>query len=249
MNRHKKASAQSKAVIPTADKAFLAAYRPSDFPKPSVAVDIVALTVKDSLLHVLLVKRGESPFRGRWALPGGFVRVGQGDDRGESLEGALARELIEETGLSIDDVYAEQLGAFGDPDRDPRMRVISVAYYALVRPDLAGRVRGGGDAAHAEWVPTTQNVRLAFDHSQIVLAARQRIQERIRSTNLARSLVSATFSIPELRNVYAIVTGEPQDAGNFRRRFQALQDDGLVELAPGKRVTSSKPAAVYRFVD
>lgn len=230
------------------DEAFVKAYRPEDFERPSVAVDIVAVTVKDSLLYVLLVKRAEPPFRGRWALPGGFVRVGKGADRGESLDQALARELHEETGLSIHEVYTEQLGAFGEPDRDPRMRVISVAYYALVRPDLIGRVRGGGDASHAEWVPVTSDVRLAFDHARILEAARQRIKERIRTTNLAKSLVPATFSIPELRNVYAIVTGEPQDAGNFRRRFGALLDEGIVERAPGKRITSSKPAAVYRFV-
>lgn len=235
---------------PTKDdeEAFLRSYEPGAFERPSVAVDVVCLTIKDSLLHVLLVKRAEPPFRGRWALPGGFVRVGKGSDRGESLDDALARELEEETGLSIDLVYTEQLGAFGDPDRDPRMRVISVAYYALVRPDLVARVRGGGDASHAEWVPVTEDLRLAFDHARILAAARARIRERIGTTALAKSLVPATFSIPELRNAYATVTGEPMDAGNFRRRFGALLDEGIVERAPGKRITSSKPAAVYRFV-
>ena len=178
------------------DEAFLRSYKPEAFERPSVAVDVVCLTLKDSLLHVLLVKRGEPPFRGRWALPGGFVRVGKGSDRGESLDQALARELEEETGLSIDEVYTEQLGAFGDPDRDPRMRVISVAYYALVRPDLVNRVRGGGDASHAEWVPVTEDLRLAFDHGRILASARARIRERIGTTNLAKSLVAATFSIP-----------------------------------------------------
>jgi len=231
-----------------AEDAFLRSYKPEAFERPSVAVDVVCLTIKDSLLHVLLVKRGEPPFRGRWVLPGGFVRVGKGADRGESLEQALGRELEEETGLSIDEVYTEQLGAFGDPNRDPRMRVISVAYYALVRPDLVNHVRGGGDASHAEWVPFSAELRLAFDHALILEAARTRIKERIGATDLAKSLVPSTFSIPELRNAYAIVMGEPQDAGNFRRRFGALMSEGIVELAPGKRITTSKPAAVYRFV-
>jgi len=233
----------------SADAAFLASYKPSDFSRPSVAVDIVALTVIDSLLRVLLIRRAEPPFRGRWALPGGFVRVGDAHrHRGESLDEAVARELDEETGLSVRDVYLEQLGAFGHPDRDPRMRVISVAYYALVRPDLVPTVRGGGDAAHAEWhVVPSRGLRLAFDHDRIVDAARERIRERIHTTSLARSLVARTFTIPELRNVYAIVTGEPQDPGNFRRKFQAMLDARVVERAPGKRITASKPAAVYRF--
>jgi 8-oxo-dGTP diphosphatase len=230
------------------DEAFLAHYRPEDFPRPSVAVDVVAFTVLDSLLQVLLVKRAEPPFRSRWALPGGFVRVGDGrKDRGESLDEAVARELQEETGLTTEEVYVEQLGAFGDPDRDPRMRVISIAYYALVRPDLVPRVRGGGDVSHAQWMDATADLRLAFDHKKILEAARTRIRERIQTTNIAASLVPRTFTIPELRNVYAIVTGATQDAGNFRRKFQALMNDGIVELAPGKRLTSSKPAAVYRF--
>jgi 8-oxo-dGTP diphosphatase len=233
---------------PPEDAAFLAAYRPADFARPSVTVDVVALTIEDARLRVLLVERGEPPFRGRWALPGGFVRVGDGHrDRGESLEAAAARELLEETGLTARQVLLEQLGAFGAPDRDPRMRVISVAYYALVRPDLASTVRGGGDARKAAWLEP-RGLRLAFDHADIVRAARARLRERIESSRIAASLVPARFTIPELRAVHETITGQPQDPGNFRRRFQQMIDAGLVEHAPGVRATASKPAALYRFV-
>jgi 8-oxo-dGTP diphosphatase len=122
-----------------------------------------------------------------------------------------------------------------------------VAYYALVRPDLFPRVRGGGDASRAEWLEPSAKLRLAFDHATIVAAALERIRERIRTTNIAASLLPATFTIPEIRHVHTVVTGEPQDPGNFRRRFHAMIEEGLVEQAPGKRITASKPAAVYRY--
>jgi 8-oxo-dGTP diphosphatase len=230
------------------DEAFLATYRPGDFPRPSVTVDVVALTIVDGALRVLLIQRGEPPFRGRWALPGGFVRVGDdAKNRGESLDDAVARELAEETGLTRRQVYVEQLGAFGEPDRDPRMRVISVAYYALVRPDLVPRVRAGGDAREAAWLAPSPKLELAFDHAAIIDAAQRRIRERIETSGIAQSLVPARFTIPELRTAYGIVMGEPLDPGNFRRRFQSMLEASIVERAPGQRATSSKPAAVYRF--
>ena len=120
------------------EKAFLASYRPKDYPRPSVAVDLVIFTIIDAQLRVLLVRRSEHPFKGAWALPGGFLRVAEGTlSQGEDLEEAARRELQEETGLDPTRVYLEQLGAFGRAGRDPRMRVVSVAYVALVRPDLA----------------------------------------------------------------------------------------------------------------
>ncbi len=243
----RRSSTSRPAFLPE-DEAFLAAYRPGDFPRPSVTVDIVAFTILEGELRVLLVERGEPPFRGRWALPGGFVRVGDGGgDRGESLDEAAARELAEETGLTPGQVFVEQLGAFGAPDRDPRMRVISVAYYALVRPDLVPRVRAGGDARDAAWRAPSKKLDLAFDHGAIIAAARARIRERIETSGIAASLVPARFTIPELRAAYEIVTGEAQDPGNFRRRFQSMFDAGVVARAPGMRATSSKPAAVYAF--
>ena len=118
------------------EAAFLANYDSAIYPRPSVAIDLVLMTAHEGELRVLLVRRGEHPFKDAWALPGGFVRVGDGHrDKGEDLDAAAARELEEETGLSPADVFLEQLGAFGRAQRDPRMRVITVAYYALVRPE------------------------------------------------------------------------------------------------------------------
>jgi 8-oxo-dGTP diphosphatase len=230
---------------------FLRRYRPADFPRPSVTVDIAAFSVIDAELRVLLVRRGEHPFKGAWALPGGFVRVGDAHrDQGEDLDAAAARELEEETALTVADVYLEQLGAFGRAGRDPRMRVITIAYYALIRPDLVPLVKAGGDAATAEWlsVGALKDARLAFDHLEIVRRALGSLAERIDSSSVAASLVPKTFTIPELRHVHAIVTGKPQDPGNFRRRFERMLEDGVIEQAPGKRITVSKPATVYHFV-
>ena len=230
---------------------FLKTYRPERFPRPSVTVDIVALCIVDGELKVLLVRRGEHPFKGGWALPGGFVRVGDGQkDQGEDLDTAATRELEEETGLAPSDVFLEQLGAFGDAGRDPRMRVITVAYYALIRPDLVPLVKAGGDAAQTDWhaVADISRIRVAFDHEEILSRAVARVAERIQSSSIAASLVAKTFTIPELRHVYAVLEGKPQDRGNFRRKVERLLESGVLEPAPGKRITSSKPASLYRFV-
>jgi 8-oxo-dGTP diphosphatase len=231
--------------------AFLEKYRPADFPRPSVTVDVAAFTVLDAELRVLLIRRGGHPFKGAWALPGGFVRVGDGHrDQGEDLDAAAARELEEETALNPKTVHLEQLGAFGRANRDPRMRVITVAYFALIRPDLVPLVKAGSDAVATDWITASALTPrdLAFDHHDIIQQAVERIAERIDTTNIARSLVPKTFTVPELRHVHAIVSGKAQDPGNFRRKFERMVEDGIIEQAPGKRITASKPAAVYRFV-
>jgi 8-oxo-dGTP diphosphatase len=233
------------------EQQFLAQYRPEDFRRPSVAVDIVVLTVTaNAQLSVLLVRRNEHPFKGVWALPGGFLRVGPSvKDQGEDLDAAAVRELEEETGLSPDVVFLDQLHAFGQAGRDPRMRVVSVAYYALVPPDLLPRVRPGGDASQVRWTSVTaaRAGELAFDHQIILTTAVARVAEQLETTAIARSLVGSTFTIPELRAAFESVTGKKLDHGNFRRKFNALVLSGVVERAPGKRATASKPAAVYRF--
>lgn len=232
------------------EKAFLEKYDPAAFPRPAVAVDLVILTIVDAELRLLLVKRKEPPFEGRWALPGGFVRVGDGHRRqGEDVDAAAARELEEETGLDRQRVYLEQLYTFGKAGRDPRMRVISVAYFALVRPDLAPLVRAGGDVSKAEWfeVSAAQKLSLAFDHEEILETALKRIAGKLEYSDIAFSLVPPTFTIPELRSVYELVARQRFDPGNFRRRFHRMLETGLLEKAPGKRITASKPAAVFRF--
>lgn len=244
------ARAQAKPEAPADEAGYLARYRPGAFPRPSVTVDVVILTVLDAELRVLLVRRREPPFRGRWALPGGFVRVGDGArDQGEDLDAAAARELEEETALDPRLVHLEQLRAFGRAGRDPRTRVITIAYVALVRPDLVPRVRPGGDVDRTAWQPVAQIAQrdLAFDHAEIVEHARRRVVARLDDSDIASSLVPGTFTIPELRSVHESVTGEAHDPGNFRRKFHRLLELGVIEQAPGKRITASKPATVYRF--
>ena len=241
------------------EERFLATYRPGEYPRPSVTVDLVVFTVIDKLLHVLFVRRNEHPFKGRWALPGGFVRVSDDrKDQGEDLDAAAHRELLEETGLSHTEsgnVFLEQVKTFGRPGRDPRMRVISVAYYALVRPTLVPLIRAGGDVSHAKWFDVADltgskkgRTELAFDHAEIVDAALERMRADLDRTALAFELVSETFTIQELRAVHEAIRGETLDPGNFRKKFLRLVEDGLIEPARGKRPTASKPASVYRFV-
>lgn len=231
------------------EQAFLEAYRPDDYPRPAVAVDLVILSIIDAQLRVLLARRKEHPFKDCWALPGGFLRVGVGADQGEDLDVAARRELLEETGLGPERVHIEQLYTFGASGRDPRMRVVSVAYFALVRPDLAPIVEAGGDVSRVDWFPleSTAKLELAFDHRHIIDTALARIRGKLEYSNIAFDLVPATFTIPELRHVFSIVLDRDVDPGNFRRRFNRLIEDGLIERAPGKRITASKPATVYRF--
>ncbi|MFO0723855.1 MAG: NUDIX hydrolase [Myxococcota bacterium] len=221
-----------------------------DYPRPSVAVDLVVFTILDADLKVLLIQRGEAPFKGAWALPGGFLRVGMTPkDQGEDLDAAAARELAEETSLPQGSVFFEQLYTFGAAGRDPRGRVVTVAYYALIKPTLAPLVQAGGDAAHAQWTSSREvpKLDLAFDHAQIVETAMQRIRGKIDYSDIAFELVPDGFSIPELRAVHEVIKGQSYDRGNFRRRFNRMLTDGIIEQAPGKRITASKPARVYRF--
>ena len=219
------------------------------FPKPSVTVDLVVCTVRDGELQVLLIERGEPPFQGAWALPGGFVQVGDTfENQGEGLEDAARRELREETGLELDDAWLEQVGAFGQPYRDPRMRIISIAYTALVRPDLAPTIGAGTDASDARWHSLDSLPTLAFDHDAILRAAHRHLRRRLESSGIAFGLVPPHFTVAELQGVHQAILGIPLDRGNFRRRFRRMLSDGILEEAPGLRPTSTKPAKVYRFL-
>lgn len=216
----------------------------------SVAVDIVIFTILDADLKVLLIRRRNPPFQGSWALPGGFVAVGDSTDQGEDLEDAAARRLSQETRLPKGSVFLEQLYTFGRAGRDPRTRVISVAHYALVRPNLAPFVAAGEDTTDAAWMSVTEVDRLplAFDHAEMLAVALKRIRGKVDYSPIAFELVPDTFSIPELRAVYEVIKGTTYDPGNFRRRFNRMVTDGIIERAPGKRITASKPAQVFRFV-
>ena len=218
-------------------------YDPHQFPPYAVTVDIVVLTMSGGRLHVLLVRRGVSPFRGMWAIPGGFKRPG------ESLLEAAQRELLEET--RVDGVGALwQFGAYGDPERDPRMNVVTIAYLA-VRCDVEG-IEGGTDAAAAALVPVRDALgegveSLAFDHGRILRDAIERIRADLALTGIATGFVGRTFTLAELRAVYEEVWDVPLDGANFRR--SVLAEEGWV-IPTGRRAPSGtaggKPAELYR---
>ncbi|MCX5202141.1 NUDIX hydrolase [Streptomyces sp. NBC_00237] len=220
-------------------------YDPKEFEPFAVTVDLAVFTVRDAVLHVLLIRRGQAPYAGAWALPGGFVLPD------ESAERAALRELAEETGLSearASGLHLEQLRTYSDPGRDPRMRVVSVAFAALV-PDLP-EPRGGGDAAEAQWVPLEGEFEapLAFDHGRILADARRRIGDKLEYTSLAMGFCPPEFTLGELQQVYETVWGVALDRPNFRRKV--LATPGFVEpvggAAPRRTGGRGKPAALYR---
>jgi 8-oxo-dGTP diphosphatase len=235
------------------EQAFLATYKAEDFARPSVTVDLVIFTVIDTDLKVLLIERGGHPFLGSWALPGGFVDVAPTESapQGEDVEAAAHRELAEETGLPLGSCYLEQLYTFGRAGRDPRTRVISVAWYALIRPGLAQLVCAGDDAVAARWFSVSDEVpgmEFAFDHGTILTMGIDRVRGKIDHSDIAFELVPETFTVGELRAVYEAIQNTAHDTRNFRRKFQRLVDKGLIVPAPGKRLRGrARPAKVWRF--
>lgn len=203
-----------------------------------LAVDLAILTVREDALQVLVITRANEPFQGRPALPGGFLR----DD--EDLPDAAVRELGEETGLDGTRLHLEQLRAYGAPGRDPRGRVISVAYLAIM-PDLP-LPTAGSDASSAAWAPVGK-VRgtLSFDHDQILGDAVERARTHLEFTTLATTFCPPDFTIGDLRNVYEVVWGQPLDPRNFNRKV--LNTPGFVEPTGERRVPEvGRPAALYR---
>lgn len=206
------------------EQEFLAGYDPSNHPPTAVTVDVVALTIRDGALHLLLIRRGAPPYEGHWALPGGFVRPD------EDLATGARRELAEETGLGgdrLNRIHLEQLASYGEVNRDPRMRIVSVAHLAFA-PDLPDPV-ADTDAADATWLPVTEMTsrQLAFDHARIIDDGLERARAKLEYTPLATRFLEAEFTVAELRGVYETVWGHPLHAGNFHRKV--LSVPGFVE--------------------
>lgn len=200
-----------------------------------LTVDVVIFTVQEGDLRVLLVRRGIEPFAGQWAIPGGFVL------EQESVDDAARRELEEETGVR--DVYLEQLYTFGDPGRDPRGRVVTVAYFALISPDR--EILGGSDAAEARWHTMRALPSLAFDHGAILAYALERLRNKLEYTTVGFQLLPATFTLSELQAVYEAILGRPLDKRNFRRKIDLLGI--LAPIRNAQRPGRTRPAQLYRF--
>jgi 8-oxo-dGTP diphosphatase len=220
---------------------FLARYDPRAFPPFAVTVDMVVLTVREHRLSVLLVERDTHPFRGDLALPGGFVQPD------EDLEAAAVRRLEQETGVRRDVAHVEQLGAFGDPGRDPRMRVLSVAYLVFA-PDLPAPSPAEG-ASWVGWVPVAdvEGGRLAFDHATVLAAGVERARAKLEYTPLAAAFCEAVFTVADLRRVYEAVWGVPLDPRNFHRKTTGTEGF-LVPVGRSAPVgpEGGRPAALFR---
>ena len=204
-------------------------------PSMQVTVDIVIFTIQEQVLKVLLVKRLIPPFVGQCAIPGGFVL------EDEDLDEAALRELREETGVS--DVYLEQLYSFGKVDRDPRGRVVTVAYFALISADRM--LTAGSDAAEAAWYAVDDLPPLAFDHSEIVEYALERLRNKLEYTTVGFQLLPPKFTLTELQAVYEAILGKYLDKRNFRRKMSVLK---ILKPLNEYRRGGQRPAQLYRFV-
>jgi 8-oxo-dGTP diphosphatase len=207
-----------------------------EYPRPALTVDAVVFGLDDGDLKVLLIRRGLEPFQGKWALPGGFVRVE------ESLEDAVRRELREETG--IDRVFLEQLFTFGDVDRDPRERIVTVAYYALVRlGDYS--VTAATDARDAAWFAVNEARGLAFDHDRILAVALERLKGKVRYQPIGFELLPPEFTLTQLQRLYETILEASLDKRNFRKKILGM--DFLVPLDEVQKDVAHRAARLYRF--
>lgn len=211
-------------------------YDVSKYERPSVTVDVLMMSLRQRDLQILLIKRRSWPYEGMWAIPGGFINMD------ESLETAAKRELQEETG--VQDVYLEQLYTFGDPGRDPRTRVITVVYFALLDSERL-QVRAASDAANFGWFSVYELPPLAFDHEQIVAYALNRLRGKLDYTTIAFNLLPEQFTLRELQRVYEIVLHKRLDKRNFRKKVLAT---GILEDTGAKKMEGThRPARLYRF--
>jgi len=208
-----------------------------EYPHPAVTTDIVIFTIRQDELKVLLIKRALPPFQREWALPGGFVNLD------ESLEAGARRELEEETGVK--GVYLEQLYTFGAPDRDPRERVITVAYYALIPSDKI-EIRAASDAEGVSWFGMHEVPDLAFDHGHILKAAHERLAAKLEYSTIAFQFMPQAFTLTDLQQVYELILGEPVDKRNFRKRILSL--NLITETGKERKTGAHRPAKLYRVI-
>jgi 8-oxo-dGTP diphosphatase len=211
-------------------------YDASKYERPSVTVDVVMMSLRQRDLQVLLIKRSSWPYEGMWAIPGGFVNID------ESLEDAAKRELQEETG--VQDVYLEQLYTFGDPGRDPRTRVITVVYFALLDSERL-QVAAASDAADVDWFSVYDLPPLAFDHDKILQYTLDRLRGKLDYTTIAFNLLPERFTLRELQRVYEIILHKKLDKRNFRKKVLST---GILEDTGSKKMEGThRPARLYRF--
>lgn len=206
-----------------------------EFPRPALTVDCVIFGFRESGLEVLLIQRGIEPFKNAWALPGGFIH------EHEDIETAARRELAEETNIA--GVFLEQLYTFGTPGRDPRGHVVTIAHYALVRPDQHPP-KGATDAREAAWFPITKIPALAFDHHEILTVALTRLQGKIRYQPIGFELLPKHFTLTEIQSLYEAILGREIDKRNFRKKL--LSFDFLIPL-DSFSTGSHRPARLHRF--
>lgn len=207
-----------------------------EYPRAALTVDCVVFGLDEEDLKVLLIQRGLPPFEGRWALPGGFVHLD------ETLEDAARRELREETGL--EKVYLEQLYTIGDIDRDPRERIVTVAYYALVKLS-DHRVQAATDARQAAWFAIDDLPHLAFDHDKILAMAHERLRGKVRYQPIGFELLPNKFALRQLQHLYEVILDRPLDKRNFRKKILAM--DILIESDEIETDVAHRAARLYRF--
>ena len=211
-------------------------YDVSKYERPSVTVDVLMMSLRQQDLQILLIKRRAWPYEGMWAIPGGFINIA------ESLETAAKRELQEETG--VQDVYLEQLYTFGNPGRDPRTRVITVVYFALLVSERL-QVKVTSEATDVGWFSVYELPLLAFDHEQIIEYALNRLRGKLDYTTIAFNLLPEQFTLRELQRVYEIVLHKRLDKRNFRKKILAT---GILEDTGAKKMEGThRPARLYRF--
>jgi 8-oxo-dGTP diphosphatase len=222
-------------------KEDLSNYNSDAYEKPSITVDVCICTIKNNQLEVLVIKRKHPPFKGEWAIPGGFLEP----SKNETLEETAARELREETNLK--NIYTEQLKTYGDPGRDPRTRVVTVVYFALLPYSVLKNriIEARDDAEDYKWVPLRKLPKLAFDHKKILKDLLIRLMGKINYTNIAFSLLPKYFTWAELQKVFEIILGRSLTAPNFRRKIEALHHLEKVKFKKGQVI--GRPPAYLSY--